>query len=68
VRCDEHDLQQLEELHAKNGLDLDVLVERFRMEMTHAMGDPKQIRERFLDMIERLFGELSRIKADQATR
>ena len=68
VRCDEHDLEQLEELHAKNPLDFDVLVTRFRTEMTHAIGEPAKIRERFLEMIERLSGELKRVEADRATR
>ena len=35
VRCDEHDLEQLEQLHANVGLDFDVLVERYRTEMGH---------------------------------
>lgn len=66
VRCYEHDLQQLEEVHAHVGLELDVLVTRFRIEMGHVNGDPVRLRANFLELIGRLFGEMKRVKADQA--
>jgi len=62
VRGNEHDLQQLEEIHARGGLSLEILVERFRTEMSHVMGDPARIRTNFLELIERLFGELARAR------
>ena len=68
VRCAEHDLQQLEELHCNNPLQFDTLVERFRTEMGHAMGDAERRRRNFLDMIERLFGEMKRLEADRQTK
>jgi len=68
IRCVEHDLQQLEEVHASTALSFEVLVERFRDEMSHVIGDPGRIRANFLELIERLFGELKRIEADRHTR
>ena len=66
VRCSEHDLQQLVEIHAQIGFDFDTLVERFRREMTHVLGDPARVRGNFLELIERLFGELRRVRAQRA--
>jgi len=68
LRCVEHDLQQLEEVHASSPFSFEVLVERFRDEMTHVIGDPARIRANFLELIERLFGELKRAEADRSTR
>lgn len=68
IRCYEHDLQQLEEMNTHGGLSFDVLVDRFRNEMDHVTGDPVRIRRNFLEMIERLFGEMKRIAAEQRTR
>jgi len=68
IRCAEHDLQQLEEVHASAPFSLDVLVVRFRDEMSHVIGDPGRIRGNFLELIERLFGELKRTEADRSTR
>jgi hypothetical protein len=66
MRCSEHDLQQLVEIHAGSGFDFDILVERFRREMTHVVGDPARVRDNFLDLIGRLFGELRRVRAQRA--
>lgn len=66
VRGDDHDLQQLEELHAQNPLSFDTLVARFRTEMTHVMGDRARIEAQFLELVDRLFGELKRIAAEKA--
>jgi hypothetical protein len=49
-----------------NTLDFDVLVARFHSEMTHAMGDPRRHLMNFLDLIERLFGELRRVHAERS--
>lgn len=54
VRCYEHDLEAIAEIHAHARLDLDVLVRRFREEMT-PIGDPTRIRRNFLVVVERLF-------------
>jgi hypothetical protein len=65
VRGVEHDLQQLEEIHRNSGLDFEILVERFRTEMASVVGDPIRIRQNFLALVERLFGELKRVSAEQ---
>ncbi len=54
VRCYEHDVETIAEIHAHSRLDLDVLVRRFKEEMT-PIGDPVRIRRNFLVVVERLF-------------
>jgi len=54
VRCYEHDLEVIAEIHAHARLDLDVLVRRFREEMA-PIGDPARIRRNLLVVVERLF-------------
>lgn len=54
VRCYEHDLEAIAEIHASSPLSLEVLVERFRDEMT-PIGEPARIRGNFLAVVERLF-------------
>ena len=65
VRGDDHDLQQLLEIHQNTGLDFDILVGRFRDEMGHVVGDPVRIRRQFLDLIHLLFGELKHVAANK---
>jgi hypothetical protein len=54
VRCYEHDLDAIAEIHAHSPLDLEVLIQRFKDEMT-PIGDPARIRGNFLAVVERLF-------------
>lgn len=54
MRCYEHDLQAIAEIHAHSALDLDTLVQRFLEEMT-PIGDPARIRGNVLAVVERLF-------------
>jgi hypothetical protein len=54
VRCYEHDLEAIAEIHAHSPLKLDVLVQRFVEEMT-PIGDPTRIRANLLVVVERLF-------------
>jgi hypothetical protein len=56
VRCYEHDLDAISEIHAHTPLDLDTLVRRFEEEMD-PIGDPDRIRRNFLVVVERLFPE-----------
>jgi len=65
IRCTEHDLQQIQEIHESVGLDFDVLVQRFRDEMSHVIGDPRRIRGNFLVMIRTLFGDLKANSAEK---
>lgn len=68
LRFVNHDEEQIVELHRAVGLDYDVLVERFRDEMSHVMGNPSRIRAQFLQMIDRLFGERRTTSADQTLK
>jgi hypothetical protein len=54
VRCYEHDLEAIAEIHAHAPLDLDILCRRFEEEMT-PIGDSDRIRGNFLVVVERLF-------------
>ncbi|SRR6266545_3725639 len=54
IRCYEHDLEAIAEIHAHAPLDLDTLVRRFEEEMT-PIGDPDRIRGNLLVVVERLF-------------
>lgn len=65
LRCYEHDLQQILEIHATVALSYDILIDRFESEMTSALGDPARIRSNFLIMIETVFGELPRASAEK---
>lgn len=65
VRCYEHDLQQILEIHQSVGLSCDVLVGRFDSEMTTVVGDPVRTRSNFLIMIELVFGELQRASSEK---
>lgn len=55
LRCDEHDLQAIEELHRRSPLLPSVLVTRYQQEMDSAIIDPRRLRAQFLVAIERLF-------------
>lgn len=65
VRCYDHDLQQILEIHQYAALSFDVLVERFESEMANAIGDPARIRSNFLLMIQTVFGELPRASVEK---
>lgn len=68
VRGYEHDMQQIDALHQTEPLDYDVMVERFLGEMGHVVGQPRMIALAFLECIERLFGELARVRAERQLR
>lgn len=52
-------------LHGRGLLDYETLVERYRTEMTHAIGDPRRLRGHFLWCISDLFGEVARARAER---
>jgi hypothetical protein len=68
LRWHEPDAQQMREIRDGVGLSCELLIERFRNEMSHVMGDPARVRMNFLAMIEDLFGELKRVAAEKAIR
>lgn len=57
IRGNEHDLEQIKEIRRNVSIDLNILVERFRNEMKHVIGNPKIIRLNFLAVIAEVFGE-----------
>jgi len=67
VRCYEHDLEAIAGIHAHSRLDLGVLVERFREEMS-PIGDPVRLRRNFLVVVERLFPEAAESVASRLRR
>jgi hypothetical protein len=64
VRGNENDLAQLAKLHELHPLDLDTLVDRFLKEMTHVIGNQRMHAYNLLDLVEQLWGELSRRDVD----
>jgi hypothetical protein len=62
-RGEERDIVVLEQLHARQPFDREVLVSRFIDEMPHAFQDPRSLRLKFLLTTARLFG---REAADEA--
>lgn len=60
---DEH---QIRHLHAHRPLDPNVLVDRFRDEITHVTGVPRRHRENLIAAIDALFGALAAARADAA--
>jgi hypothetical protein len=67
VRCYEHDLETIAEIHAHSPLDVDVLARRFREEMS-PVGDPARIRDNFLVVVERLYPDSVDVIAKQFRR
>jgi hypothetical protein len=56
TRGEERDLVVLDEMHALEPFDLETLVTRYLDELTHAMQDPRILRQKFLLFTQRLFG------------
>lgn len=57
ARSDEHDLAAVEEMHRDAALDLNTLVDRYRETLTQLTEPEGMFRWKFLNLIERLFGE-----------
>jgi hypothetical protein len=56
VRAWEKDLAMIRDLHQIHPLDLQTLLQRYIVEMSHAIGHPKTLDLNFCALIERLFG------------
>ena len=54
MRCYEHDLEAIVQIHANSPLDLEILIRRFKNEMA-PIGDPTRIRRNVLVVVEHLF-------------
>ena len=57
VRGNAHDLEQIKQIHAHQKLNPDILVERFRNEMKHVVGNARTLQLNFLAMIAECFGD-----------
>ena len=57
VRGQDDDLEAIQQIADGVGLDRAMLVDRFKNEMTQAIGRPEQLRANFLSTIEMLYGE-----------
>lgn len=53
-------------LHARQLLDYETLIVRYRTEMTHAVGDPRRLRFQFLQCVDTVFGAIARHDAASA--
>ena len=69
VRGQENDRDVISQMAETVGLDETILVDRFRNEMSHVIGDPQNLRANFLSVIEMLYGEAEadRIEAELGT-
>ena len=54
-----NDESHVRELHRVHRMSVVTLVERYRTEMDHVMGDPRRIDANFLELIDALFGEIA---------
>jgi len=57
VRGQDNDLEAIQQIAEQVGLDKVTLVDRFKKEMTHAIGRHERLRANFLSVIETLYGE-----------
>jgi hypothetical protein len=57
MRGYEHDLETAVNIHARHGLDFEILVTRYASEMGHVIGDRRKLDLNFLALIERLYDE-----------
>lgn len=56
ARSMRNDDEVIQEMHEAEAFDLDTIVERYRSEMSHAIGDPRILDQKILLIIEKLFG------------
>jgi hypothetical protein len=64
IRCDEHDRQQILEIHKSVVIEFNILVQRFIDELhPYAIGHEDTRRDYFLTVVRDLFGELKRGEA-----
>jgi hypothetical protein len=59
LRGYEHDLQMVQRISEKHGLDFEILTDRYLREMGQAIGDPRTLNLKILAAVERLFDENS---------
>ena len=57
VRGQDNDREAIQQMADRVGLDRLTLIDRFKKEMTHTIGNPGQLRANFLAVVELLYGE-----------
>lgn len=65
VRAARHDVQVIQEMHAAEPFQVDVLLDRFRREMGQATIDPRTLELQFAHIVEVLFGPTAAKKASR---
>ncbi len=65
TRANANDIETIKQLHNNIGLNCDLLVKRFKSEMTHVIGNPTTLKLNFLGTIETVFGSDAANKAEQ---
>jgi hypothetical protein len=68
VRGDQADFAKLSSIHARNPLDLSVLLLRYEHEMSHVAIDPRRLRGNFLALVESLFPDAATLVAKALER
>jgi len=59
LRGYEHDLQMVQAISDKHGLEFEILTQRYLTEMGHVIGDSRMLNLKMLAAVERLFDEKS---------
>lgn len=68
VRGFPNDMQHLQDLHERDPIELDTLIDRCAAEMTHVIGGTEKLHEHVGECVERLWGELAAVRARAALR
>lgn len=66
LRGNEHDREQLRELHAQDALSLEILLERYVGLLADYLGDPTEPRWSLVHFVEEVWGELAGVDARRA--
>lgn len=64
VRGQANDLEAIDQMAQRVGLDMSTLVDRYRDEMTHVICPPRRLRANFLSVIEMVYGESEADRVD----
>jgi len=68
MRAQQGDLEVIQEICKSQNLGIENLIERYNDEMTHVIGDKKQLRHNFLGVLEVGFGEDQRKKFEDKVK
>lgn len=65
MRANDNDRETVKQLKENHGLNLDLLIKRFKEEMTHVVGNKSSIRLNFLATVETAFGDAAAEKMEK---